>query len=258
MRPLLRTLLVVTACALAPACRNESVVDPANRAPNGGARTVEATELLPYIERYTGGARPGETLPMLVAIHGMGDTPERCFDSMYARLPLRARVILPRAPTRHGDGWSWFPFEAGVRRDVQLANDLAGPADRIDTLVTSLLRQRPTAGRPLVAGFSQGGMLAYTISLRHGRHYAGVVPMAGYAPRPLLSRSACAQAAPMRALHGSADTVVPFAWDEDTMSQMNGNDCPVMLSRIPDLAHTSSPELENQLTLALRATWPSP
>src|SRR5450432_2614789 len=58
---------------------------------------------LDLIEILTAGARDEDTLPMIVAIHGMGDRPENWVDS-FAKFPIPARVFLPRAPAAYGNG----------------------------------------------------------------------------------------------------------------------------------------------------------
>ena len=209
--------------------------------PPSPSNSMEAS--LSYIERLTGGADPNEPLPMIVALHGMGDRPERAFETMYSHITARARVILPRAPTPDGDGFTWFTFRAGVRDDTTMAPQVARAADRIDALVVRLSGARPTRGKALVAGFSQGGVLAYALALRHGSHYQAVIPMASFVPPALISRGACATSPQMRSLHGTADQVIPIAWDRETMSALDRANCPVTLSAVPELGHASSPVL---------------
>ena len=51
---------------------------------------------LAYLEVVLGGARPEEPLPMIVAIHGLGDEPHN-FAGLFDGFPECARLILPRA-----------------------------------------------------------------------------------------------------------------------------------------------------------------
>src|SRR6185369_5788604 len=67
---------------------------------------------LQYLEVLTGDAAPGDAVPMVVALHGLGDHPES-FRLLLDDLPARARVVFPRGPMPHGeDGFSWFDFHA--------------------------------------------------------------------------------------------------------------------------------------------------
>ncbi len=213
---------------------------------------------LTYIERVTGGADPSDALPMIVALHGMGDRPESAFETMYSHLTSRARVILPRAPTASGEGFSWFTFRAGARDDATMGPQAAHAADRIDALVTRLVGSRPTQDKAIVAGFSQGGVLAYALALRHGPHYRAVIPMAAFVPPALVSRGSCSTAPQMRALHGTADAVIPIAWDRESMSALDAAQCAVTLSALPDLGHTSSAMLLDLLNTTVRGYLDAP
>ena len=51
---------------------------------------------------YTAGAEPSQRLPMIVALHGLGDTPAR-FAALFAGFPEPARVVsAPPAPAKSG------------------------------------------------------------------------------------------------------------------------------------------------------------
>jgi phospholipase/carboxylesterase len=205
---------------------------------------------LEYIERLTGGARSDETLPMVVALHGMGDRPERAFETMYSAITDRTRVILPRAPIAWGTGWSWFAFTAGVRDDANTAHALTKASDRIDALVTRLVRQRRTS-KVIVAGFSQGGMLTYTLALRHGERFRSAVAMAAFVVPGIVTREGCANAPSVRALHGSADTVVPLGWATETVERLHTHGCSVELTTFDGLGHSSSPVFLQTFTEAI-------
>jgi phospholipase/carboxylesterase len=205
---------------------------------------------LEYVEHLTGGARFDETLPMVLALHGMGDRPERAFETMYSAITDRTRVILPRAPIVWGTGWSWFAFTAGVRDDANTTRALIKASDRMDALVAKLVRERRTS-KVIVAGFSQGGMLAYTLALRHGERFRSVVAMAAFVTPEIVTREGCAHAPSVRALHGSTDTVIPLGWATETVGRLRTHRCSVELTTFEGLGHSSSPALLQTLNEAI-------
>lgn len=236
----LHTVLALSACT--PESPRERVVPHVRVEPPTHA---DEMPMLGYVERTTQGARATDALPMIVAIHGMGDWPEHAYETMFSHLAMPARVILPRAPESYGRGFSWFPFRPGVKNDAALAPALSLDADRIDALVVRLLRERPTRGLPVVVGFSQGGMLSFAVALRHGDHYSGAVPMAGYIPVSMVSQGACARAPRILAVHGSADRIVPFEWNTDSMRALNTARCLSQVSVVSELGHEGAgPVLE--------------
>ena len=77
---------------------------PAGSQAPAGARPLE------FVERCIG-ASCDATLPTLVVIHGLGDTPE-AFITLYSELTRPVRVLALRAPLDWGDGFAWFPYRA--------------------------------------------------------------------------------------------------------------------------------------------------
>src|SRR4051794_17893288 len=75
-----------------------------------GVAAQAQTEQLAYVESVSGGADPNSALPMLVLLHGLGDRPEH-FLPVFESLPVKARLIAPRAPDPAGDGGSWYPYD---------------------------------------------------------------------------------------------------------------------------------------------------
>lgn len=161
---------------------------------------------LDHLVFTTRGAPADARLPMVVALHGLGDRPER-FAGLFDGFPLAARVIVPRAPTPYGGGSSWFRIERPP--GAAMVGDMRASTDAIAALITRLTARHPTVGRPVVAGFSQGGMLSYALAVHHPKLIAGAVPIAGLLPEALWPKAG--PIAPVRALHGVADARVPYA-----------------------------------------------
>src|SRR5450755_3448295 len=68
-----------------------------------------------FVERFTMG---GDTSsPLIIAIHGRGDTPES-FADVLDGFPGRAEIALPQGFSRMGLGWSWFDGAAGVDNEA--------------------------------------------------------------------------------------------------------------------------------------------
>lgn len=208
---------------------------------------------LEYLEVVLGGARAEDTLPMIVAIHGLGDDP-RNFAGLFDAFPERARLILPRAPDAFEDGgWSWFPVRARDRDVDSLSRGIEGAADKIAASVALLQQQRPTVGQPIVTGFSQGGMLAFALAVHHPNVAGAAVPVGGWLPPPLWPASKGDGTAYPRivALHGTADTAVYFDTTKEAVDHLAGLGFEVELKAYEGVPHVLTPELRNDLTLAL-------
>lgn len=166
---------------------------------------------LTWEEQVLGGDPEDPRLPLIVAIHGLGDSPEG-FARAFEGLRLPARLILPRAPIPWGNGGhGWFRTRTREGRTEQMAQDIAGAAEQVSALISRLSARYPDAGPPIVTGFSQGGMITLALAVRHPEQVAAAVPMAGWLPPPLLPPARPGRTPSIRALHGREDTVVPFA-----------------------------------------------
>lgn len=145
---------------------------------------------------------------------------------------LAVRFIFPHAP-RIPVTWNggyvmraWYDIEsveeapgAGVAPGKRHADEAGVRASR-DT-VRNLIARENARGVPtdriIVAGFSQGGAIAYTAGLTHPEKLAGIVALSTYLPVPsiVVDESATAdKTTPVFAAHGTQDSVVPYALGE--------------------------------------------
>ncbi|MCY1337372.1 Carboxylesterase 2 [compost metagenome] len=177
------------------------------------------SELLPAIEI--------ETAPdpryAVIWMHGLGaDGSDFAPVVPELRLPASpgVRFIFPHAPaisvTCNG-GYvmpAWYDIysldEAGRRADEA---GIQASCDAIRALVARENARGIPCSRIVLAGFSQGGAIAYTAGLTHPEPLAGIVALSTYIPAPgaLAAQASAANAAtPVFAAHGTQDDVVPL------------------------------------------------
>ena len=201
-----------------------------------------------YLERVSGGARANDRLPMVVLIHGLGDEPrEDWLDLVPSDVP--ARVIMPRGPAAYARGYSWFPFQIGEHRSDSLAKHLGPRAQQLSAAIQILSARRPTRGLPIVAGFSQGGMLSFAMAARYPERFSLALPISGGLPDALWPKRAAAGAArlPIRALHGVRDSIVPIAPSRELVQRLRGLGYDAELREFPELGH----EIDTQVRQAV-------
>ena len=162
-----------------------------------------------YLEVVLGETDTEARLPMMFLIHGRGDRPH-IPGGPFSQLPYAMRVIMPRAPALAGEGFSWLPVVVAEGRTELLATSLHEVADRLALVIEELRAERPTLGPTLVGGFSQGGLLSFTIAIEHPEIVGIALPLAGWLPPPLEPRTtATVHNPPIRALHGADDARIP-------------------------------------------------
>lgn len=217
-RQSLRLLLSVCVLLLAgPGCnRKQASAPPAqfevpslSVAGEAGSTTRGEIAGVRYLECMTGGALPDERVPMIVALHPMGGDPEDFLPQLrhYRR---RARLILPYG---HPSGGMYIWYDS-VRDDVA-APLVTREADRIAAMLLALVSVRPTVGKPLVTGFSQGGIMTFALAVTHPEALAAAFPIGGLLPpslypsRAIVSMPRPSKLPPVSAFHGAADLAVP-------------------------------------------------
>lgn len=149
----------------------------------------------------------------IIWLHGLGASP---YD-LQPLLPILRRQpgleglrgILPQAPTRQvtiNGGMAmpaWYDIVAANPERVINPEHLLHTAQQIQALIkdTGLPPERV-----IVAGFSQGGAVAYQAALTHATGLAGLVCLSTYlAQKPDTIRCDT----PLLAMHGTVDEVVP-------------------------------------------------
>lgn len=169
------------------------------------AATPASTHAVVLSER--GGTSVGAALPTVVALHGLGDRPEDFIHALDG-LTGPVRVVAVQAPEPWGnDGHAWWTRRVSGGDWDALAGDVRSAADALVPLLEQLGSDASVCGKPVVTGFSQGGMLSFALAGRHPELIAGAVPVSGM----ILDGVATQPWAPTRALHGDADPVVPYA-----------------------------------------------
>lgn len=203
---------------------------------------------LHYVERILGDAEPEDTLPMIVAIHGLGDDPDH-FAHLFDAFPGTARLILPQGvdPTEQG-GWSWFPIRARSQDVEGLATGIEASADKLAAMIAALEKTRPTAGAPIVTGFSQGGMLSFTLAVKHPEAVGFAVPVGGWLPPPLWPEAGPTNAHPrIVALHGTADNAVHFEPTKTCVDALTDKGYTVELKAYEGVRHAIPPQVRTDL-----------
>lgn len=142
---------------------------------------------LNFIEVLTGGAQPGERLPMVIALHGLG------YDKFSIEDPLKglgtARVIIPDAFYDRSEGLSgrrWWKGSSGnTFKSFQdyLAWAIPDASENLAPFVEGIQKCYPTYGKPVITGHSQGGYVALDFAASFPNLIKGSVPISALRPK---------------------------------------------------------------------------
>lgn len=151
-----------------------------------------------YVVQYPGQGGRSDKLPMLIALHGNGDTPKNFYRTALDLLSENARVILLQGPFPSGLGKAW-PWNR---------QNFASHGKAMNEAVELLVEKYPTVGKPVLLGFSGGGMMAYYQALTHGDAYSYIIPVSGKLSEDELGDQPIKVGAKVQAYHGESDNVV--------------------------------------------------
>lgn len=176
----------------------------------------------------------GEVKACVIWLHGLGADG---FDFKpivpYLKLPDDAgvRFIFPHAevmPVTVNGGMpmrAWYDIlEMNVDRKVDKAS-LIKSSQRIARLIAEQIEEGIPASKIVIAGFSQGGAVAYQTALCFPQPLAGLVALSTYmatADEIAQQRSDVNQNIPLWIAHGSFDEVVPLQLGEQAKTTLEG------------------------------------
>jgi len=156
----------------------------------------------------------------VIWLHGLGASGHDFVPVVPAlQLPksMAVRFIFPHAPaiavTINGGmvmpAWYDILTMDGAERQLDTAQLMAS-VDAVAALIADQREQGIASERIVLAGFSQGGAVAYQLALSYPEPLAGLMTMSTYFPtsKTLVPSSANA-ALPIHVFHGSRDPMVP-------------------------------------------------
>jgi phospholipase/carboxylesterase len=140
------------------------------------------------------------------------------------------RFIFPNAPERAvtvNNGMrmrAWYDIYSRGVRDREDAAGIHESAALVHGLIDQERAAGISAGRIVLAGFSQGGAIALQAGLRYAEALAGILALSTYLPlAPTVAAEAAAanQSVPILMCHGREDPIVPLELAEKSCDTLN-------------------------------------
>lgn len=188
---------------------------------------------------------------VVIWLHGLG-ADGHDFEPIVPQLGLPAecavRFIFPHAPVQPvslNGGMrmpSWYDIRAiDIDRDADL-DQLQQSSDRISDLIEEQIASGVPGRRMIIAGFSQGGAVAYHTALSCKHELGGLLALSTYlASEKTLERSEHNSHLPVLIQHGTRDPVVPEVLGRRSADRLHTWGYPVTYETWP-IEHGVSPE----------------
>lgn len=209
--------------------------------------------LLPAIEMETR-ENPDSSVIWLHGLGADGNDFAPIVDQLELPATLAVRFIFPHAPsipvTVNG-GFimpAWYDiFAMEIDRKVDQAGVLTS-AKAIDGFIERELARGIASKRLILAGFSQGGAVAYHLALSHRTPLGGLLAMSTYlATADILSFSPANKEIPIKLQHGTDDPVVPEALGRKAAARLTQEGYQVSYQSYP-MEHSVCPEQINDIS----------
>lgn len=214
--------------------------------------------LLPAIEFETN-PNPDCTV---IWLHGLGaDGNDFAPIVPELRLPteLSIRFIFPHAPTMPvtiNGGFvmpAWYDIlEIAIDRKVDISGLMISAA-AINTFIDRELERGIDSKKLVVAGFSQGGAVAYQVALSRKQQLGGLLAMSTYfATAGSIEFSEMNKKIPLKIMHGTHDPVVPEFLGNEAAKLLSQKGYKVSYQTYP-MEHAVCPEQIGDISLWLQA-----
>ena len=181
---------------------------------------------LQYIELET---NPNPTAAV-IWLHGLGASGHD-FEPVVPELGLpdnaAVRFIFPHAPnmpvTINGGMTmpAWYDIKAMDIDRVVDTDQLMASSDAVAKLVDREIERGVKSENIVIAGFSQGGAVAYELGLSYPKRLAGIIALSTYfATAKTVKRSEANRDIPIRIYHGTFDPMVPEALGRQSVENL--------------------------------------
>ena len=191
----------------------------------------------------------------VIWLHGLGASGHD-FEPVVPQLGLAddmaVRFIFPHAPNRPvtvNGGMvmpAWYDIlEMSLERKVDIAQ-IEESSQQIHDLIAREIERAVKPEHIVIAGFSQGGAVAYHVALGYPQRLAGLMALSTYlATNDHINYSAANKDMPILIEHGTHDPVVPVVLGEQAQNLLSEEGYSVVYHTYPMAHQVCMPQIQN-------------
>jgi phospholipase/carboxylesterase len=197
--------------------------------------------------------------PTLLTLHGRGANALDLLGLAPYICGGRFLMICPQGPleTPIGPGmtgYAWYPMSMGGPPDV---DTMLASREKLEAFLDQCVERYPIDRKKLVLlGFSQGGVMAYSLALTNPQRFAALAALSTWLPKELASRlniSDGVSALPALVQHGINDPTIEVARARDSVDRLRGLKVPLTY-REYEMGHEITPKGLGDLSAWLEET----
>jgi phospholipase/carboxylesterase len=184
--------------------------------------------------------------PTILTLHGRG---ANAFDLLGLAPYLcngKFLMICPQGPleTPIGPGafgYAWYPMSMGGPPDI---GAILSSREKLQQFLDACMKRYAIDTKKLVVlGFSQGGVMAYSLALSNPERFAALAVLSSWLPKELIPELAineAVQSLPTLVQHGSQDQMIEVQRAQDSVEQLRALRVPLTY-REYDMGHEITP-----------------
>lgn len=156
-------------------------------------------------------------------------------------------MICPQGPLETSigpgaSGYAWYPMSMGGPPDV---GAILSSREKLQHFLDACLKRYPIDAKKLVVlGFSQGGVIAYSLALSNPERFAGLAVLSSWLPGELIPKlsinNEAIQSLPTIVQHGSQDQMIEIQRAKDSVERLRVLRVPLTY-RDYDMGHEITP-----------------
>ena len=156
-------------------------------------------------------------------------------------------MICPQGPLETpigpgASGYAWYPMSMGGPPDV---GAILSSREKLQHFLDACLKRYPIDAKKLVVlGFSQGGVMAYSLALSNPERFAGLAVLSSWLPGELIPKlsinNEAIQSLPTIVQHGSQDQMIEIQRAKDSVERLRVLRVPLTY-RDYDMGHEITP-----------------
>ena len=201
--------------------------------------------------------------PTLLTLHGFGANALDLLGLAPYLCGGQFLMLCPQGPLQvsiggGAVGYGWYPFTGGGMFDVQA---VLAAREALHTFLQEALQRYPIDSKKLaVLGFSQGGVMAYSLALGEPERFAALAALSSWLPKDLLSvlpDVPATEQLPVLIQHGNRDELVDAGRARQSVETLRDLRVPVTY-REYDMGHEINAQSLNDLSAWLQEKALSP
>jgi phospholipase/carboxylesterase len=201
--------------------------------------------------------------PAILTLHGRG---ANAFDLLGLAPHLcggKFLMICPQGPLEtpigpDATGYAWYPMSMGGPPDIQA---ILSSQKMLQIFLDECLQRYPVDAKKLVVlGFSQGGVMAYSLALANPRRFAALAVLSSWLPKELVAELSVDEnvaSLPTLVQHGTEDSMIEVGRARDSVERLRQLRVPLTY-REYDMGHEIRPRSLSDLSAWLEEKVLSP